>query len=410
MLDTFRCQPYDEMHTTDQVVSHSLSHSKLNPLKGRFSSNRNSQILKKLKEALDTLSSVILDVEELSMCLMTYPRLYSQPYSMHLQLANCMFGRQMEAEFVISFLLQPQGHGVQGLDLIPIVGPGQVGKSTLVAHVCRDERVRDHFSGILFFHIHGLTDDEIATFRDGCQIKLQNQLSDSNLNGRLLVAVELIGDVNEDAWNRLYSTCKWCVPSGSKIIVTSRSDKIVKFGTTQAVTLNYLSREAYWYFFKTLTFGSMDPEMHPRLTHLAMEIARTQGGCLIGANIIARLLRNNFDIQFWCRVLAFLRWSHQKHLSRFGEQSFDRLKRNKHAHLGRMATPSEDLVLYHQYQRSSEEEVPKIRIEDVIYGSMKPCGKFEALAWRSAIPPYYSYVYTCKIQELKTRAVKRKRS
>jgi hypothetical protein len=73
-----------------------------------------------------------------------------------------------------------------------------------------------------------------------------------------------------------------------------------------------------------------------------------------------------------------------------------------------MATPSEDLVLYHQYQRSSEEEVPKIRIEDVIYGSMKPCGKFEALAWRSAIPPYYSYVYTCKIQELKTRAVKRK--
>ncbi|GJN24320.1 hypothetical protein PR202_gb12056 [Eleusine coracana subsp. coracana] len=64
------------------------------------------------------------------------------------------------------------------------------------------------------------------------------------------------------------------VPCGSKMIVVNQSDKITKLGSVQALTLNFLTYEAYWYFFKTITFGSTDPKMHPRLAYLAMEIAR----------------------------------------------------------------------------------------------------------------------------------------
>ncbi|KAF8731363.1 hypothetical protein HU200_016419 [Digitaria exilis] len=174
--------------------------------------------------------------------------------------------------------------------------------------------------------------------------------SNSNSDRRLLIVIELIGDLGEDAWNRLYSDSKECVPSGSKIIVTSRSDQIVKFGTTQALTLKYLSQEAYWYFFKTLTFESMDPEMHPRLTHLAMEIVKMLGNFFISANGTARLLRDNLNVHFWCKVLAFLRG---------------------YAHFARMATPSEEFVVHRQYQCSPEEEVPQIRFEDVMYGLRK---------------------------------------
>jgi hypothetical protein len=97
------------------------------------------------------------------------------------------------------------------------------------------------------------------------------------------------------------------MPRGSKIIITSRSDKVMKLGTTQALALKHLSREAYWYFFKTLTFGSTDPTVHPRLANLAMEIARMLNGTLIGANITAHMLRDNFDIHFWLKVVAFMR-------------------------------------------------------------------------------------------------------
>ena len=381
VLDTFRYQHQDEDDAKDQAVSRSSSLSKIISAKRPFFSSRGAQALKELQETLEKLSSMILDANELVMFLMRCSPLYRQPYSMHLQLSNCMFGRQMEVELVINFLLRSQSYGAEELEFMPIVGPCQVGKSTLVTHVCKDGRVRGHFSKILFFRIHGFTDDELATFREGCAVKFQNHTSDMKKDGRLLVIIELDGDLNEEALDRLYFASKQYAPRGSKLIVTSRFDNIVKFGSTQALTLKYLSHEAYWYFFKTLTltFGSMDPEMHPRLMHFAMEIARMQKCSFVGANIISRLLRDNFDVQFWFKVLAFFKGLTQQRVSRF-EHPFDLLRQNRPTHLGRMATPSEDLVVYHQHQCYSEEEVPKLRLQDVLYGSVKPHGNSKVLA------------------------------
>ncbi|CAN6170586.1 unnamed protein product [Urochloa humidicola] len=144
--------------------------------------------------------------------------------------------------------------------------------------------------------------------------------------------------------------------------------------------------------------------MHPRLANMLMEIGRMLNGCFIGSQITSCLLRDNFNIHFWCKVLAFLRGLMQKH-----GHPLEGMNQNRHAHLWRMATPSEDVMLYHQYQQSLQEEVPKISMLDVVYGSHKPHGKFDALLWTSRIPPYYIYVNTCEIRELKVTGVKRKR-
>ena len=157
ILNTFRYQSQSEEEAKDQVMSNSLSLLKVNSLQGFCSSNRNTLILEQLQKSLDDLSSMIIDVEGIVVFLMSYPLLYRQPYSMHLLVGNCMFGRQMETELVISFLLHTPPHGPKELEVLPIIGPGKVGKSTLVAHVCKDARVRDHFSEILFLHGHEQT-------------------------------------------------------------------------------------------------------------------------------------------------------------------------------------------------------------------------------------------------------------
>jgi len=411
ILDTFRYQSHSEEETKGQVLTDSLSLLKVvNSLQGLCSSSRNTQILEHLQKSLDVLSSMIIDMKEIVVFVMSYPRLYRQPYSMHLLVGNCMFGRQMETELVISFLLHAQPHGPKELEVLPIVGPGKVGKTTLVAHVCKDARVRDHFSEILFLHEHDLTGVDLAALKEGYVTEHQNHGSNSNKEGRrLLIVVELVGTLTEDVWNRLYSGSVEHVPSGSKIIVTSRSDEIIKFGTNQPLSLKYLSHEAYWYFFKMITFGSMDPEMHPRFARMAMEIARMHNGCFIGANMIGCLLSDNIDFHFWCKVLGFLRGTIRKHVSKLGGHPFDLINEKKPAHLGRMCAPSEDFVLHYEYQRSSQEDVPEIRIQDVIYGSVKAQGKFEALGWRSRIPPYHSYINVCEIRGLKTTGTKRKR-
>jgi hypothetical protein len=298
MLDVSRCQSLNYWDINDhQVMSHSLS--KLNSWKGLCSSTRSTKISEQLEKAHDDLSSMIIDMKESLMFLTSYPLLYHQPYIMHLLLQNCMFGRHREAEIIVKFLLQTPPHGAKELEVLPIVGPTKVGKSTLVAHVCKDERVRDHFSEIWFLRDHDFTDDEVTTFTEGCAMKDRHSVLNPKKAGGLLIVVDLARDLNEKEWDKLHSAYKCCVPRGSKIIVVSEFDKITKFGTVQTLTLNYFSYEAYWYFFKTLTFGSTDPKVHPSHACLAMEIARAVKRSFIRANFFACMLRENFDIHFW---------------------------------------------------------------------------------------------------------------
>ena len=135
----------------------------------------------------------------------------------------------------------------------------------------------------------------------------------------MLVIVEVDGEVTGDSWEKFCSVFKRSTTTGTKIIVTSRSDKVTKLGTARAIALTYPSSEAYWYFFKTTSFGSTDPEHHPRLASVAMEISKIQSNTtLMGANITATFLRDNFDINIWCKVLVFLRGLFQKHIAKFG--------------------------------------------------------------------------------------------
>ena len=91
----------------------------------------------------------------------------------------------------------------------------------------------------------------MARFRDKCEIKHQN---DRASKGRLLIVVELLDDVDEEAWKRIYF-CERSMAQGSN----DQLDKIVRCGTAQALRLKCLPIEGYWYLFRTAAFGSHDP-------------------------------------------------------------------------------------------------------------------------------------------------------
>jgi hypothetical protein len=110
-----------------------------------------------------------------------------QPYSAHLFLDKCMFGRHAERDQVLEFLLQAEPPGPltaanPGPGVLPIVGSALIGKSTLVEHVCNDERVRGHFSLILLHVAAGSAGlgglGTMATLRDNCATKHQSSTED----------------------------------------------------------------------------------------------------------------------------------------------------------------------------------------------------------------------------------------
>lgn len=101
---------------------------------------------KKLKQAILVLENMVVDMKEFLTFLMSYPRMYHQPYGSYLYLDKHMFGGQMERERAISFLLHVEPLGKGNFGVLPIVGPAFVRKSTLVDHICNNDCLRNKFS------------------------------------------------------------------------------------------------------------------------------------------------------------------------------------------------------------------------------------------------------------------------
>ncbi|GJN24360.1 hypothetical protein PR202_gb12097 [Eleusine coracana subsp. coracana] len=403
-MDKFRIRRND---AKDHDVSNSSSLSKLCPAKRFFFSTKDLRFFfstedtqgnNELKQLIRNLNDIITDASELVVFLKNYPPMYRQPYNMHLFIGKCIFGRQMEMDRIIDFLLQKEHPCMKSVDILPIVGPGYVGKSTLVAHVCNNKIVRNHFSQIVIVNGDDINDKKLTMLKDGGRIIHQNCALGGN--ERSLVVIEFSENVDKAAWNSWHLSLVGYLIKGSKIIITSRSDKIIKFGTTQPLRLNFLPLEAYWYFFKILIFGSADPSDHPKLESIGMEMARVMSGSFIAANQISGLLRDNFISQYWCTYLAAMRENIKRNISLFGDHPHHLTQKGKPTSY-RIST-DEHLVCYHYRSSLTEDNVPAIPLFDVLFGKVKCEGELEACLWKSHILPYKSYITKCMVKKCTT--------
>lgn len=155
ILDTFKYKSLVE-GITEKEVRHS---STLSILSFRLKCSRTMDGTRRSTSACDSLESLLENFEaavanmnEFVILLMGCERMYRRPYDTYLYTDNFMFGRHVEKQRIINFLLQPADPGA-ALMVLPVIGGCRVGKKVLISHVCSDERVLSHFSSIL--HISG---------------------------------------------------------------------------------------------------------------------------------------------------------------------------------------------------------------------------------------------------------------
>ncbi|KAL6627631.1 hypothetical protein ACP70R_031357 [Stipagrostis hirtigluma subsp. patula] len=363
----------------------------------------------KLQGVVDDLEAALGDMKEFVVFLSGYPRVARQPYSAHLYMGSCVFGRHSEKERVIEFLLRPCS--LPGV--LPITGPPEVGKKTLVEHVCADERVRRRFSLIT-----RLSDDDLGDGDYG--LNPEHREHAPAPGGGLLFIVEFAGEPDEAAWRRFYSSVRKA-DSSSKIIAISRREQVSTLATGQTLRLATLHKEEYWYFFKLLAFGSADPAEHPELASIVMDMAAETKGSFMALNILSRLMSSSLDARFWRRLLEVVRHGVRANYSAFGEHP---IRLPGSSRLAYLCGAAEDapLCLYYDWCKqtagasSAAAGLPKVSLQEVLDGSVVPRGeeKMDVLVWRSQIPPYYSYVANCAVEKEKpatarTSYLKRKR-
>ncbi|CAL5028075.1 unnamed protein product [Urochloa decumbens] len=332
-----------------------------------------------LQTALNNLESVVSNTKEFALLLGGCERMHcSRPYDSYLYIDNFMFSRHMEKQQVINFLLEdnipPLAPGV-----LPIIGGIRVGKKTLIAHACNNEKVRRHFTWIL--HLKGE--------------RILRREKEPFIPERTLVVIEFTSDVDDDNWLEFYSSGKQ-MARGTKIVIVSRIEKLSRFGTVKPVYLKILSQGEYSYLFKVLAFGSTNPEEHPKLATIAHNLAAELGGSFISANMCADMLRKNQNIHFWRSIYEKYRNVVHKNFSRFGGHPKNLMDKDCPIDATSLASSSLGTILRimppHDEMDDPKRELPRVTFGDLVTGSAALPKEFEFVAWESRIPPYKRFV------------------
>ncbi|XXG85108.1 hypothetical protein AAC387_Pa11g0262 [Persea americana] len=218
-------------------------------------------------------------------------------------------GRDDEKEKLIDSLLNSGNEEL--LSVIPIVGMGGLGKTTLAQLVYSHERVVTHFGARMWVYVSDqdlivkrLLEKILKYANDGTAVDL-DQLSKDQLMTRLEKELSgkryllVLDDVwNEDhyKWDELKTALK-CGAIGSKILVTTRSDKVAEImDVVPRPPLGTLSLGESWMLFEKVA--------HPPTGFVSIgeEIVRKCGGVPLAIKTLGGMLRHETSEREWQSV------------------------------------------------------------------------------------------------------------
>ncbi|KAL0910700.1 hypothetical protein M5K25_018781 [Dendrobium thyrsiflorum] len=240
-----------------------------------------------------------------------------RPPSSSLVLESDVFGREEEKRKIIQLLMS---HSEMDNIVIPIVGMGGVGKTTLAQLVYNDPEVCQHFSPKVWvcvseqFDVLRITKEIMSSIVDSSKYNdnnnlnyLQCKLKDALLNKKFLIILDDVWNERADIWEALQAP--FSGTGVGKIIITTRSMSVAHImQTVYPLQLECLDEEKSWLLFQRHAFHGWKLDQQLYFEQLGRRITKKCGGLPLALKVIGGYLRNEFKEKTWKDVLNNNLW------------------------------------------------------------------------------------------------------
>nr|KAJ0216958.1 hypothetical protein LSAT_V11C300148990 [Lactuca sativa] len=281
----------------------------------------------KLDDIATRLQELVEAKNNLGLSVITYEKPKIERYEASLVDESGIVGREDDKKKLLEKLLGDKDEsGSQNFSIVPIVGMGGVGKTTLARLLYDEKKVKDHFelrawvcvsdefsvpniSRVIYQSVTGENKEfaDLNLLQEALKKKLQNKL--------FLIVLDDIWSESYGDWEKLVGPFH-AGTSGSRIIMTTRKEQLLKqlgFSHEDPLhsidSLQRLSQEDALSLFSQHAFGVPNFDSHPTLRPYGEQFVKKCGGLPLALRILGRLLRTKTDEEEWKSLLDSEIWS-----------------------------------------------------------------------------------------------------